>query len=93
MYDVGDTVVRWLVLSPHSRKVLSSNLLAYWGLFMQSLHVLPVLVSASRYSCFLPQSADLQWYSKMPIGVNGCVSLCWPCDRLVTYPGCTPTLF
>lgn len=49
----SSTVVRWLVLSPHS-KVPRSNPLADWGLSERSLHVLPVPVWASfAYFSFL----------------------------------------
>lgn len=26
------------------------------------------------------------------VSVNGCLSLCWLCDKVATCPGCTPLL-
>lgn len=68
---------------------------------MWSLLVLPVATWASSgYSSFLPPSKNMQITSacnlnscsKLPIGVNGCLSLCVPCDRLVTCTGWTQKL-
>lgn len=56
------TVVQWLVLSSHSRKVpgLSSP-----GAFLCGVHVLPV-----------PVTYKLNVDSELPVGVNGCLCLC-----------------
>merc|ERR1712035_185044 len=79
----GGTVVQWLALPPHSKKVAGSILT--WGLSVWSLHVLPVPAWVlSGYSGFLPQSKDMHVRligdSKLSVGVNvrvnGCSSLC-----------------
>merc|ERR1712035_232177 len=71
------------------------------GLSVRSLHVLPVSAWVlSGFSGFLPQSKDMHVRligdSKLPVGVNvsvsGCLSMCQPCDKLATCPGCTPPL-
>ncbi len=70
----GGTVVQWLVLSRHSKKVLGSNPPANCGVCMFSLclHGTP----ASSHS---PKTCRLIGDSKLPIGVNvsvsGCLSL------------------
>lgn len=52
----------WLALLPHSKKVLSSNYVAEWGLSVRSLQVLLIPVSVScRHSGFVPQSKDIQF--------------------------------
>lgn len=40
---------------------------------------------------FLLQCKDLQIRSNLPsiMHMNGCLCLCWPCDGLVTCPGCS----
>ena len=58
--EVGrnDTVVWWLAPSPHSKKVPGST--PGRGLFVWSLHVLPVYVWVlSGYSGFLPPSKNM----------------------------------
>lgn len=31
-----------------------------------------------------PNTCGLIGYPKLPVGANGCLSLCWPCNRLET---------
>ncbi|XP_053188038.1 macrophage colony-stimulating factor 1 receptor 2 [Scomber japonicus] len=49
-----------------------------------------VLSRFSRFSRFLPQTKNMQFRlignSKLPVGVNGCLSPCEPCDWLATCP-------
>ena len=83
---LGDTVVRWLALSPHSKKVVGSY--PGWpGLSVWSLHVLPVSVWVlSGYSGFLPPTKDMRarfiGVPKLSVGVHvwvsGCSSMCGP---------------
>ena len=70
----GDTVVRWLALSPHSKKVVGSY--PGWpGRSVWSLHVLPVSVWVlSGYSGFLPPTKDMRarfiGVPKLSVGVH-----------------------
>lgn len=85
--------VYWLALFLHSRKVVGSSPPG-WGLVVCSLHVLPMSewvlsqYSGQRYTVSLFRLTD---DFKLATGVNvivkSCLSLCYPCERLGTYPG------
>ena len=84
----GCTVVWWLALSPHGKRV--PCLIPSWGLSVWSLHVLPMYVWVlSGYSGFLPPSKNMDIRligdSKLSLGVSASVhgrvshlSLCGP---------------
>ncbi len=53
--EAGSTVVQWLALSPHSKRVLGLHPPADWGPSVWCLHALLVPARVfSRYSGFLP---------------------------------------
>lgn len=71
---MGCTVIQWLELSPHSKKVLVLHLGSDRpGPFFWVCLVSPLVR--------LPPTVQRHGDSKLPICVNGCVSVCCPCDR------------
>lgn len=78
--------VYWLALFLHSRKVVGSSPPG-WDLVVCNLHVLSQY-SGQRYTVSLFRLTD---DFKLATGVNvivkSCLSLCYPCERLGTYPG------
>lgn len=94
---MGSTVTLWLVSLPHSTGVSGSDSPA-WGLSGWTVHVLPVLAWVlTVFSGLLPQSKDMHTIGGLAtlncfVSVNvRVVCLCmWPCDRVVTSPGCAP---
>ena len=75
-------MVLWLAPSPHSKR--DPGLMPGWGLFVWSLHVLPVYAWVLHgYSVFLPLSENMRVRligdSKLSLGVivsvHGCVAL------------------
>lgn len=81
----GGMVVQWHFL-PHREKA------AGWILtqaFLCDVLPVPALVLLSQPK---DEHAGQIHNSRLPIGMsgNGCLSLCWARDNLVTCPGCTP---
>lgn len=76
-----NTLVQWLSLLPHSKKVLVEQS-AGWDPSVGNLHVPPVSVwVSSKSSGFLPQPKDVQARftggSKLPVCVNVFMNVCF----------------